>query len=71
MGQKKPDIRQWSSSDVTEWLHSRNLSDFVEEFKKEQIDGETLLQINDNDLKIEFKMTLGQRKNFMLGISQL
>lgn len=59
-------IRKWSVSDVASWLArcSEELGSFAGKFQKELVKGNVLFDIDVEDLKEEFQMEFGIRKQF-------
>lgn len=65
-------MQDWSYQEVSDWLKHLGLTDYIEIFKQNHIDGQVLFDITEADLKDEFGMTsVGHRKNFMKAIDNL
>ncbi|OBS63964.1 hypothetical protein A6R68_07499, partial [Neotoma lepida] len=46
-------VHEWSVQQVSHWLMSLNLDQYVSEFSAQNITGEQLLQLDGNKLKVE------------------
>ncbi|KAF0981955.1 hypothetical protein FDP41_011816 [Naegleria fowleri] len=56
-------VQQWTKKDVSLWLKSLELTDYCKEFEKADITGAELLELTDDDLIKDLKVTkLGHRK---------
>lgn len=65
-------VQDWSYQEVSDWLRHLGLTDYIEIFKKNHIDGQVLFDITEADLKDEFGMTsVGHRKNFVKAVENL
>ncbi|RXG73486.1 WD repeat, SAM and U-box domain-containing protein 1 [Armadillidium vulgare] len=52
----KVNIWEWSVEDVVNWLESVGLQKYVETFQLHNIDGTTLVQLTEEDLKQELNI---------------
>ncbi|XP_071602386.1 WD repeat, SAM and U-box domain-containing protein 1 isoform X2 [Heliangelus exortis] len=65
-------VEDWSEDDVSAWLSAENLVDFVELFKKNNIDGKELLNLTRESLTNELKIeSLGLRSKVLQKIEGL
>lgn len=53
------------------WLDGLGLGEYAERFKQEDIDGCTLLELTESDLRESLGVVLGDRKDMMREISML
>jgi hypothetical protein len=63
-------IRDWNVEDVCEWLKSKGISDVVDIFEREKIDGLSLLEFTDVDLE-KFGIVYGRRKAILRARDEL
>jgi len=54
----------WDREDVAVWLSSINLSAHVSRFREERIDGVSLTQLTEENVRDTFDMKLGDLKKF-------
>jgi len=66
-----PVVPDWTSEEVGKWLVSIGLNNYVNEFKRQSVNGKILLALTEFDLKFELQMNLGDRKNLLLELSKL
>eukprot|EP00667_Euglena_gracilis_P007818 EG_transcript_7905 len=65
-------VQLWSIAQVTSWLASEGLGEFIPTFQKNQIDGMSLLQVTKQDLKDELEIPkLPDRKRVWAAIERL
>ncbi len=50
------DFFNWECSDVCNWLHSRNLKNYIENFRIAQVNGYDLCHLSIDELKSELKI---------------
>jgi len=62
----KQEPKRWSVDQVVEWLEEVNLNDFTKSFRKEEVDGLTLLKLEDKDLE-EIGAPGGFKRKKLLG----
>ena len=67
------DVWSWDVSTVGLWLQKvAKLEEYVETFGENEVDGETLLELNDGELQTDLSvLRLGHRKVLANGIRQL
>lgn len=65
------DVRSWSVADVGVWLEAMNLGDYKVKFSLNEISGDVLYEIQEEDLVMLGINSLGHRKRILRGISQL
>lgn len=64
--------KEWSVGETMEWLGQQGFARYATTFAENNIDGELLLQLTNNDLRDELKIrSLGDRKKLELLIRQL
>ncbi len=69
---KTEDIAQWNVHRVGEWLVACSLEQLVPPFKANDIDGEILMTLTEDDLKNTFGISsLGLRRRVMTRLSEL
>lgn len=61
----------WGVNDVSQWLEAIDLKEYVGAFKKNKVDGVTLLKLNEEDLKDMGVGVLGHRKKILEGLAIL
>lgn len=61
----------WNVADVGEWLSSRDLAQYVPNFKDNVIDGKVLMELSLQDLDYMGITALGHRKTILKGIEEL
>ena len=63
---------EWNVDEVASWLKHIGLSEHSAEFKKNHITGKNLMDLNDNDLREDLKVSsVGHRKDFMKSVEHL
>jgi len=67
---KTPAAKRWSVDQVSEWLKGLKLDEFVKPLQKEQVDGRTLLTLEDEDLE-ETGASRLRRKKLLANIDKL
>lgn len=45
-------VRDWGNINVIEWMAAVNLSNYVEKFKVKKVDGATLINLDDEKLRV-------------------
>ena len=55
-------VNEWTNQEVCDWLNQIGFGDCIEEFKENHIEGDSLLTLNNNDLKELNVAALGDRK---------
>ena len=60
-------VHSWDVETVLIWLSDAGFQEFHNKFKKDEIDGPTLTQLNEVDL-INMGMRLARRKDFMASL---
>ncbi|CAJ1453071.1 unnamed protein product, partial [Effrenium voratum] len=66
-----PTVKSWTSEDVSHWLAEIGFEKLVEGFCQEEVDGELLLELTNEELKDEFGLKLGDRKKLLARILEL
>jgi len=61
---QKP-LEVWTLDDILQWLKDKNLEQYVESFRENDIDGQNMLELNESDLKDLGLKSIGHRKAFM------
>ena len=64
-------VSLWSVADVTEWLGSKNLSQYAPNFLQNEINGSVLMDISLEDLDYMGITILGHRKTILKGIEEI
>jgi len=59
------DPEDWSIADTLKWLRDQNLGQYCLSFKENDIDGQTLLELNERDLQDLGIRSIGHRKKLM------
>jgi len=59
------DPEDWSIGDTLKWLRDQNLGQYCLSFKENDIDGQTLLELNERDLQDLGIRSIGHRKKLM------
>lgn len=67
---KQTDPKEWNIEEVGKWLNNARLGEYVDTFKNENIDGEALLELTEEDLK-EMGFSIGGKKTFLRNIKNL
>eukprot|EP01006_Ploeotia_vitrea_P051382 TRINITY_DN67553_c14_g2_i3.p1 TRINITY_DN67553_c14_g2~~TRINITY_DN67553_c14_g2_i3.p1 ORF type:complete len:576 (-),score=40.09 TRINITY_DN67553_c14_g2_i3:379-2106(-) len=62
---------EWSLDDVGDWLHSLNLSQYIENFRSNEITGEILMDISLDDLDYMKITVLAHRKTILKCVDEL
>ena len=57
--------------DVVQWLQTLGFEEYADSFVENRIDGEVLLLLNDEDLRILGVNALGDRKKILVAINDL
>jgi len=65
------DVKNWSIPEVSIWLKSLNLSCYIDLFSAEHIDGATLLQLTETDLRNVMNIPLGEMKKIISAIEMI
>ena len=66
------ELYEWDTSDVCNWLHSKNLRSYVDNFEQNSITGYDLCFLTTDDLKNELKiLSLHERYNLLKEIRKL
>jgi hypothetical protein len=65
------DIQAWTVQDVTQWLQTVQLSQYIGQFEENEINGPILLEISLEDLDYMGVKILGHRKVLLKGIEDL
>ncbi|CAD8174233.1 unnamed protein product [Paramecium octaurelia] len=69
--ESQKNMQEWQLEDVCNWLDSLQLSEYKEEFIKNQMTGKTLYALTDNDLKQDLGISvLGHRKQILQSIEE-
>lgn len=68
---RRKEINSWTVEDVTQWLKSVQLSQYVSQFQENEINGPILLEISLEDLDYMGVKILGHRKVLLKGIEDL
>ena len=55
-------VNEWTKGEVSEWLNQIGFGDCIEEFRENNIAGNTLLTLKNSDLKELNVAALGDRK---------
>jgi len=58
-------LEQWSVEDTLRWLTDKNLSKYCTAFKENDMDGQTMMELNETDLRDLGITSIGHRKTFM------
>jgi len=58
-------LEEWSLEDILQWLKDKNLWQYCDSFKENDIDGPNLLELNETDLRDLGITSIGHRKVFM------
>lgn len=61
----EPSIKTWDSSRLALWLKSIELCELIPLFQNEKIDGATLLELTEENLKNDLNLKLGDRKKII------
>ena len=59
-------VSQWTPRDVCSWLHRHQLGHWCGRFKKDKIDGATLLEVTDVELQQNLSMTCASERSALL-----
>jgi hypothetical protein len=62
---------KWDADDVSYWLSSKGLDQYISIFRENQINGQVLLDITQEDLDYLEITALGHRKLILKGIEEL
>ena len=62
---------KWDTDDVSYWLSSKSLDQYISIFSENQINGQVLLDITQEDLDYLEVTALGHRKLILKGIEEL
>ncbi len=65
------DASTWSVSDVSEWLASKGLDQYVDSFRQNEISGSILIDLSLQDLDYMNVTILAHRKVLLNGIEEL
>jgi len=63
-------LEDWSQEDTLQWLNDNNLSKYCSSFKENDIDGSSMLELNETDLKDLGITSIGHRKVFMRHLNE-
>lgn len=64
--QKEVSFQEWTVNDVVNWLIKQDLEQYAETFKKNEINGKTLMTLTGKDLKEDLGVeVLGHRKQIL------
>ena len=67
-----PVPKRWSVEEVGDWLSSLGLAEHASAFARERIDGQMLMEIDDEDLHAELGVSSRlQRKRILAGVASL
>jgi len=64
-------LEEWSLEDILQWLKDKNLTQYCNSFKENDIDGPNLLELNETDLKDLGITSIGHRKVFMRHLNEV
>lgn len=65
-------VSSWTKEQVSNWLKSLNLDDFVDVFEANEIDGLELLHLTHDTLQLNLKIeSLGKRNKILRGVQSL
>ena len=64
-------VREWSTEQVSNWLRDSNLSQHIDNFARNHINGEALLQIDQSHIKAIGITSVGERVRLNGAIRQL
>ena len=67
----QPGALGWSADRATQWLQEEGLGDLAAQFAEHGIDGECLLKLQPDDLKVLGATTLGQQSNLKRRLDRL
>ena len=58
-------VFQWSCEDVASWLEGLGLNEYTARFREEQVDGCSLMELSDVDMRDCLGVVLGDRKDLL------
>lgn len=61
----KDNMRTWKVEDVINWLKKLELEAIIPVFEREKIDGPTLIELTEENLKDDLQLKLGERKKIV------
>ncbi|KYR00595.1 NF-X1-type zinc finger-containing protein [Tieghemostelium lacteum] len=64
-------VREWDINKVSQWLVKVGLGDLVDKFKQQDINGQSLLSLNEMDYVMVGIVTIGKRKMFQEALKEL
>jgi hypothetical protein len=63
-------LEEWGQEDIIQWLTDKNLRQYCQSFKENDIDGPNLLELNESDLRDLGIVSIGHRKVFMRHLNE-
>jgi len=63
-------LEDWTLEDILQWLTDKNLRQYCQSFKENDIDGPNLLELNESDLRDLGIVSIGHRKVFMRHLNE-
>jgi len=67
---QRRDVQMWSVEDVSAWLNNIQLSQLIEIFQENEINGVALLDLTELDMRTELDIVLGHRKQLLKAIQR-